>query len=121
MGGKSRFDRLLRALADPYRRELLFALLAYDPQDGDSGSLDIQLEDEDVFSELNIVMGHLPGLDEMGIIDWDQDEDRVAKGPDWEEFEPFLRLIAENKDELPEEWFGDGDDEYLVLESGVSC
>ncbi|MFC7060093.1 hypothetical protein [Halovenus salina] len=47
----------------------------------------------------------------MGIIDWDQDNNQITKGPDWEEFEPLLQLIAENKDSLPAGWFDDGKSE----------
>ena len=106
MGVKNRLGELLGALADPYRRELLFALMEHNPQDGDdSDPLNIHPEGEDAFTHLNISMGHLPKLDEMGIIDWDQDDNSISKGPDWEEFEPLLQLIAENKERLPKEWF----------------
>lgn len=106
MSSKNRFDELLGALADPYRRELLLALIQHNPQDDDdSDPLDIHPEGADAFSQMNIFMGHLPKLAELGVIDWDQDKNQISKGPDWQEFEPLLRLIAENKDRLPEEWF----------------
>jgi hypothetical protein len=112
MSSRDRFDKLLGALADPYRRELLLALTEHNPQDdADSDPLNIHPEGEDEFSQLNIFMGHLPQLDEMGIIDWNQDEDEITKGPDWKEFEPLLRLIAENKDELPKAWFENANDD----------
>ncbi len=112
MSHSDRFDKLLEALADPYRRELLLALTEHNPQDdSDSDPLNIHPDGADEFSQLNIFMGHLPKLDELGIIDWDQDEDQITKGPDWAEFEPLLQLIAKNKDELPESWFETADAE----------
>lgn len=106
MSGTNRLGELLGALADPYRRELLLALMEHNPQDDDdSDPLNIHADGADAFTQLNISMGHLPKLDAMGIIDWDQDENAIRKGPDWEEFEPLLQLIVENKEQLPEEWF----------------
>lgn len=107
MAGPDRFDELLKVLADGYRRELLLALMDHNPQDDDDPDpLDIHGADADELSELNIFMGHLPMLREIGVIEWEEGSDQIVKGPDWDEFEPLLRLIRENKDELPEEWFG---------------
>lgn len=104
------FDEVLDALADPYRRQLLLALMEHNPQDeGDPDPLDIHPEGDDSISKLNIFMGHLPKLDEMDIIDWNEDDNEIVKGPDWKEFEPLLKLIAENKDELPTGWFEEAD------------
>jgi hypothetical protein len=112
MNGTDRLDEVLEALADPYRRELLLALIEHNPQDeADSDPLNIHPDGEDEFSKLNILMGHLPKLHELGIINWEQDENQITKGPDWEEFEPLLRLIAENKDELPKAWFENANDD----------
>lgn len=114
MSDAGRFDEVLEALADPYRRQLLLALTEHNPQDDtDSDPLNIHPEGDDALSELNIIMGHLPKLDEMGIIEWNEEDNEVVKGPDWEEFEPLLRLIAENKDELPTGWFEETDTEEL--------
>jgi len=108
VSNQDRFDKLLGALADPYRRELLFALIEHNPQDDDDPDpLDIHAEGEDSLGKMNIFMGHLPQLEDLGIINWDHDKSHITKGPDWEEFEPLLNLIAENKDKLPAEWFPD--------------
>jgi hypothetical protein len=108
----TRFDEVLEALADPYRRQLLLALIEHNPQDdGDSDPLNIHPECDDTLSKMNIFMGNPPKLDEMGIINWNKEDKEILKGPDWAEFEPLLRLIAENKEELPNEWFGETDTE----------
>lgn len=106
MSGSERFDKLLEALSDGYRRELLLALSDHNPQDDDDPDpLDIHGSDTDAVAELNIFMNHLPMLEKVGIIEWDQERDKITKGPDWEEFEPLLRLMKEHQDDLPAEWF----------------
>jgi hypothetical protein len=108
MGGQVRFDELLEALADGYRRELLIALLEHNPQDdGEPDPLNIHDSPEDAVSQFDIFMYHLPMLEKLGIVEWNEATDEIVKGPDWEEFAPLLRLIEEHKDELPAEWFGE--------------
>lgn len=108
MTDPSRFNEIFEALADPYRRQLLLSLIKSNPQDDDDPDpLNIHPEADEEPWELNIYMGHLPMLDGMGIIEWDEEGNEIIKGPDWAEFEPLLRLIAENKHKLPEEWFGE--------------
>lgn len=70
MGDTSRFDETLGALTHPYRRQLLLALIEQNPRDdGDSDPLNIHPDGEDALSKMNILVGHLPKLDEMGIIE----------------------------------------------------
>jgi hypothetical protein len=105
-GGKVRFDELLNALADSYRRELLLSLLNHNPQDDDdSDPLDIHDSDFVEESQFDIFMYHLPMLDQLGIIEWERESEEIVKGPDWDEFAPLLKLIANHKDELPAGWF----------------
>lgn len=112
MSDAGRFDQVLEALANPYRRQLLLALIEHNPQgDDDTDPLNIRPEDDDPLLNLNIYMGHLPQLESMGIIEWHEDEEEIVKGPDWAEFEPLLELIAENMDKLPKEWFEESDTE----------
>lgn len=96
-------DELLKLLADGRRRQLLVALLRADPDaeleipddvfDGDSESLTIQLRHN-----------HLPKLAEAGVIVWDRDAMRIARGPEFVEIEPLLTLLDDNADDLPGEW-----------------
>lgn len=111
--GNVRFDELLKALADSYRRELLLALLEHNPQDDDEPDpLDIHGSDTIDEAQFDIFMYHLPMLEQLGIIDWERESDEIVKGPDWDEFAPLLELIDKHKDELPAGWFEkpDGDD-----------
>jgi len=45
---------------------------------------------------------HLPKLADHGFIDWDQDAQRVTKGPQFDEIEPLLTVLSENQDVLPD-------------------
>ena len=101
------FKRSLSALADPYRRQLLVALLDHNPQDDtDRDPLDILSEaDEAEVLESELVHTHLPKLDDMGFISWDRDSNNISKGPNWDENAPVLILIHDHKDELPDGWF----------------
>ena len=50
---------------------------------------------------------HLPKLADMGLIDWDRQSGELSKGPNWNEIAPLLQLIADNRDELPDEWLSE--------------
>jgi len=100
-------DKALEALSNRYRRHLLVALLKHNPQDDDdvdplnsttpSGS---DLDD----LQMKLFHTHLPKLDEMGYIEWDQARNEIRTGPNWQEIAPLLRLIDDHRDELPERW-----------------
>lgn len=99
-------DDLFVALANSYRRQLLVALLEHNPQDDhDRDPLNIVSDDvEPEVLELTLHHSHLPKLEQMGFIIWDQETNEISKGPDWNEIEPLLTLIHEHQDELPEGW-----------------
>lgn len=97
---------ILDALSNPYRRQLLIALLDHNPQDdGDRDPLDILSEaDEAEVLKSELVHTHLPKLDDMGYISWDRDNDNISKGPKWNEIAPVLKLMHDHQDELPDGW-----------------
>lgn len=100
------FTRSLSALANPYRRQLLLALLDHNPQDDDDRDpLDIAAGDEEPeVLETELVHTHLPKLTDMGYITWDRTDNTISRGPEWEQIAPLLELINENRDELPDGW-----------------
>lgn len=106
MKESSRSDDLFEALSNPYRRQLLVALLDHNPQDDhDRDPLDLVSDDiEPDVLELHLFHNHLPKLEEMGFIAWDRETNEISKGPDWEEIEPLLTLIESHQDELPNGW-----------------
>lgn len=106
MGVPERWDEILDALADPYRRELLVALLAENPQDDDdTDPLDLLASGEESDRlETQLLHVHLPKLEELGFVRWDRETNEVSKGPNWDEIAPVLELVQNHSDELPEGW-----------------
>jgi len=102
--------RVFEALANKYCRQLLVALLAENPQhDEDLDPLNLLLEGQDE-ADLDIDSAelqhlHLPKLAEMGFIEWDSESGTIATGENWGGIEPLLRLIRDNQDQLPDDWF----------------
>ncbi len=45
---------------------------------------------------------HLPKLVALGLVDWDPRTRLVRKGPTFDEVEPLLRSLDDNRDRLPE-------------------
>ena len=104
MGEKSQLDTGLVALSNPYRRQLLLALMTANPQDdSDADPLDVLGEDADAAQlETRLVHVHLPKLEASGFIEWDRQTGDISKGPEWETIAPLVRLIHDHRDELPE-------------------
>lgn len=102
----SNSDRVFEALSDPYRRQLLVALLDHNPQDDhDRDPLNIVADEvEPETREIEVVHRHLPKLEEMGFVRWNQETNEISKGPRWDEIEPLLTLIHNHRDELPDGW-----------------
>jgi DNA-binding MarR family transcriptional regulator len=100
------FDTAVAALSNPYRRQLLVALLEHNPQDDDDRDpLDLLSEtEESTVLESELVHNHLPKLEKMGYITWDRPTNEISKGPKWDEIAPLLTLINDHQDELPDGW-----------------
>jgi hypothetical protein len=99
-------DDVFEALSHPYRRQLLVAVLARNPQDDDDRDpLDLVADDVDPdVLEVDLIHTHLPKLAEMGFIEWDRDAGDISKGPNWGDIAPLLVLIRDHQDELPDDW-----------------
>jgi hypothetical protein len=102
----SQWMDLFSALSNPYRRQLLVALLEHNPQDDDDQDpLDILADGQEGENlPLKMIHQHLPKLEEMGFIEWDRQTSEISKGPNWDEIAPVLTLIHEHRDELPDGW-----------------
>lgn len=94
-------DSMADALGHRARRRVLAELLEQNPMDRSEA---LQA-DGGRNSDVEMVHVHLPKLDEIGYVSWDRDSDTVMKGPRWEEIEPFLRLLYENRERLPDDAF----------------
>jgi hypothetical protein len=102
-----RWDDILDALADPYRRQLLVAMVEKNPQQDDDVDPLNTVNHAEVDTEAlrtKLVHQHLPKLDQLGFIEWDRETGDISKGPDWEEVAPLLRLIQEHRHDLPDGW-----------------
>ena len=99
-------DDVLDVLANRYRRRLLLALIDQNAQDDDTqGPGDVTIEDEDLnLPKIRMVHTHLPKLEDMGLIEWNRNSNKVEKGPQLEDIRPLLELIR-NHDDLPDDWF----------------
>lgn len=106
MKESSRVDDLFEALSNPYRRQLLVALVDHNPQhDGDPDPLDLVSDDvEHGVLEIHLFHSHLPKLEEMGFITWDRRTREISKGPNWADIEPLITLIHDHQEELPDGW-----------------
>lgn len=97
-------DKVFEALADEYRRQLLFELLDRNPRTVVTRpeSPRTQFETDDATVRKHHV--HLPKLEADGFIDWDRNAQVVTKGPAFDEIRPILELIDEHQSELPGDW-----------------
>ena len=105
-GPQSGIDTVLDALGNPYRRQLLVALLDHNPQDDDDRDpLDVLSDEEEArVLESELLHAHLPKLDDRGFITWDRSTNKISKGPQWDEIAPVLKLMHDHQGELPDGW-----------------
>ncbi len=98
-------DDCFDALGHVQRRTLLCALLVHNPQNDDSVKIDADESDAEELERLTQMHHvHLPKLESYGFIRWDQDNNEVSKGPDFDEIRPLLEMLAAHEEELPEGW-----------------
>lgn len=97
---------VFRALGDTHRRRLLVALSEL-PHADDTLSVpeDVHLGDRDEAAlELSLYHTHLPLLEQAGYVQWDEAADRVGVGDAFDEIRPVLRLLHDNRADLPDGW-----------------
>lgn len=113
-------DTFLQLLADENRRRILFLLCETDsirlpdailprgqtlsrrPDGSNSGptSEGASGSDERARRQMEIQLHHrhLPKLQRADLIEWDRDTGTVSRGPQFEDIEPALRLLAASND-----------------------
>lgn len=89
----------LEALSNPYRRRLLLSLLTDAPRGKPLNLLGDIDKPDDIRTRLT--HSHLPKLEAMGFIERHRTADEISTGPHWDEIAPLLRLIDDNRSELP--------------------
>nr|WP_247378851.1 transcriptional regulator [Halorientalis brevis] len=60
---------------------------------------------EDEKLEVQLIHTHLPRLDDMDYIGWNRDHGTIVKGSNWEEIEPVVRLLRNNREQIPPDTF----------------
>ncbi|NIC00997.1 transcriptional regulator [Halobacterium sp. R2-5] len=87
-------DDLLAALSNVQRRQLLESLLTDSPPDDPAYVI--------VDADTNLAMYHihLPKLVEYGLINWDEDTNRVTKGPEFEAAADLLSQLTNHDEPL---------------------
>lgn len=90
-------DDQLEAVSNAQRRRLLISLLPEDRSDGTSESADGPRADAvEPPREPDMVHNHLPKLARIEVIDWDRQNHRVTRGPEFETIRPFLELLDDH-------------------------
>jgi hypothetical protein len=99
-------DRMFDALRHPYRRRILALVNRLeDPMDRGLSIDDVATEGDDVEGlRIELHHAHLPKLDEMGYIDWDETDQRIHWGPAFEEIESLIDVLADHREELAVGW-----------------
>ena len=96
-------DDIFYILSHSYRRQILISLLEQNSQyDRAQDPMDIVSDEVDLETlEIELVHLHLPKLEGMGCIRWNQDINEINTGPNYEEIAPLLELLYEHQNKLP--------------------
>lgn len=97
-------DEQLEILSNVHRRRLVLSLLAHNPQSdrpAEPDRSDRAVGERGLAIELRHV--HLPKLAAAGYVDWNRSTGTVTKGPRFDELEPLLTLLRENRELLLDE------------------
>ena len=93
-------DRHFEVLASEKRRTVLFEVLERGVVDRRSVARDDWGSRSDWPEAVELHHVHLPKLEEAGLIDWNRATDEITRGPQFDEIEPLLSVLAENRAEL---------------------
>ncbi len=103
LGARLQPDEQLDAVAHVARRRLLIGLLDQYSQ-GDTAIEVEQVVADAPATPADMRHTHLPKLEDRGFVRWDREARLVAHGPQFDEIEPLLGVLYDNRDELPDEW-----------------
>lgn len=96
-------DGIFNALAERRRRLLLVALLERKPDDALAIPEDVPWTVDDPDAVLtSFHHQHLPVLESLDLVRWDESTRTVVRGPRYGEIQPLLAFIDCHRDELPQ-------------------
>jgi hypothetical protein len=99
------FEACLEALGHVERRRLLLSLLNGTSDEDRAVTLDqLDSDAEDETLKLSMHHVHLPKLEASGFIDADRQQHSVTRGPRFNEIQPLLELLDNNRGQLPDGW-----------------
>jgi len=87
-------DDVLAALSNVQRRELLDSLLADSPPDGATNGVAVDVD-------VSMHHVHLPKLVDYGLVEYDEETNRVTRGPNFEDAAEVLELLDGSIEVLP--------------------
>lgn len=92
-------------LSHPHRRRIITRLHDPNPPDEAEFELEELASGDELDSEaIDLFHNHLPKLAEAGFINWNQEQQIVTRGPQFEEIAPLIDLMCAHQDELPADW-----------------
>ena len=97
---------MLDALSDQHRRRILAAVAEHNPRHEDEFTRTEETASDEEIRRVRTALRHvhLPKLARKGYIEWDEETGTIRRGPNFEEIEPLLTLMADHGDELPADW-----------------
>lgn len=99
-------NRVFDALADHHRRRILLAV-AEGHDDLSTASLVERVVDESGDPKelrLKLYHCHLPKLTSAGYVEWNRDSGDLRPGRNFDEVDPVLRTLADNREDIPGSW-----------------
>ncbi|WP_254543086.1 DUF7344 domain-containing protein [Halomarina pelagica] len=103
----SSLDAMFDVLSDRYRRRLLLEVYRRRRRsEGEAFGVDAFTARGELSEECRgrLRHVHLPKLAAAGFVAWDRERGTIGPGPHFREIEPAIRLLHDNRDELPDDW-----------------
>jgi hypothetical protein len=97
------FNQIADALGSQVRRRILVELLDHNPVNYQDPSTRSTQKSEK--AELHLIHIHFPKLNDLGYIEWNRHHRKITKGSNWEEIEPVVQLLSDNREQIPTDTF----------------
>jgi len=98
-------DDCLAALNHVNRRRVLLSLLDSETHTGGAVGLEsLPLHSSESHPRVALQHVHLPKLTELGLVEADWERQTVRAGPQFEEIVSLLKLLDDNRQDIPGEW-----------------